>query len=107
MPDKINELLAVLDLPKEEQYLWVTIWIADNLPNAFQRGERCELSLADLAFRLRDAVVKKDRRDWDDAVVVVSNYCKQPIFLWPHYSQPIHWIIAALIAKELQNAKIS
>ena len=50
--DKTEELLAVLDLPKEEQEKWVAAHLGYNITF----GGLAHESLADLAFRLRDEV---------------------------------------------------
>jgi hypothetical protein len=89
-----EERLKVLDMNEDEQVDW--LWDRNILkPNE---------SLADLAFRLRDEAVKKDWMYWEIA-------CCQVWQATPHKynynpgrfgsrAKPIHWIIAALIAKE-------
>lgn len=109
-----DKLLAVLDMSEDEQYRWVsrstqqknfgyTIcpnW--DTLP--YQR-----MVLADLAFRLRDEVKYIHRCSFVRAAQLVYCHClnveKVPKddTLWRWFSReanPIHIIIAALIAKE-------
>jgi len=110
MSEKIDELLAVLDLPKNEQinYLYR------------ERGYDTDYdgSLADLAFRLRDEAGLKfpigakvvyeymEHRDagkWRNASIKASLeewYCCQE---WILYKPPIYFIIASLIAKELED----
>ena len=78
--------------------------------------------LADLAFRLRDEVAKvKDLSDifnptkltiaYFDAFMDICDYYKYPwsenegdVYTWIMYcAKPIHWIIAALIAKDKET----
>ena len=85
------QLLEVLNMGEDEQDRWCAI-------NTNRKGWE---HLADLAFRLRDEVIKEGL-DWDDALILVwkilgrsmkyQTFCK-------YYTKPIHWIIAALIAK--------
>lgn len=133
MNPKTKELLSVLDLSEEEQYRWVDTnveqegWEAP-ISKSFVSTE----SIADLAFRLRDEV--KDLPDfvfskawhlivakcmykynWGDkewkqnfeeftgSRDAVPNSTDREIFaLWD--SKPIHWIVTALIAKELEKS---
>lgn len=110
---KTEELLAVLDLPENEQWNWL---VKNNI-GGLAVGEVAHL--ADLAFRLRD-----------EAAIDWTNYCEAMTTIWAYWckstwadrktkgedkkhikyrkfwmlhSQPIHWIIAALIAKELKR----
>ena len=88
----IDELLAVLDMPEEEQEEWCR---DKTMPYRWRE------SLADLAFRLRDeAVVNQGEVAWHRAVVKVCDYMGKRIVWFKGYAQPIHWVIAALIAKE-------
>jgi len=91
-----EELLKVLDMSKEEQWVFCT-----------QNGRKTGESLADLAFRLRDEVKYIHRCSFVKAVLTVYWHCTecrrnpQDETLWRWFSreaQPIHWIIAALIA---------
>lgn len=98
------ELLAVLDMSEEEQKQW----LHDN----FLNREYYYPSLADLAFRLRDEAVLLDNFPWACAEVYnyAHNYKLGPnevpapttlMWIWfANQARPIHWIIAALIAKE-------
>jgi hypothetical protein len=123
--DKTKDLLAVLDLPEESQtpeeiqFQWSPLkaWVSKNVlkePDeriAFQKGY---ISLADLAFRLRDeAVIKygdKGQTPWTLATAIVWGHCTGPARdvsfgdWWLNEARPIHYIIAyiiaALIAKE-------
>ena len=106
---KTDKLLAVLDLPEEEQ-VW---WVFENV-SSYQNlcGEK---TLADLAFRLRDEWAGKlfsRRMSFPKGLKVVWKYkCKkhEAKIAFDYWlcliAQPIHWIIAALIVKELANGK--
>ncbi len=108
----MNDLLKVLDMSEEEQVSWLCNYIyhhekgADYWHNFLNR----HISLADLAFRLRDDLVKQApysmRYAWENALEEVYQYEKElnkegtDKAGWGlDWSQPIHWIIAALIAK--------
>lgn len=72
----------------------------------------CLPSLADVAFKMRDEIIKAGC-DWFEAVCEVIYYCEgqkyckecgrkhktKKSFNWHDDAQPIHWIIAVLIAK--------
>ncbi len=115
--EKIQELLAVLELPEDEQWEWA---LTNEHRNTYRE------SLGDLAFRLRDETVylkrleKRDSGDYNiehrlyrNAMVKVYDYLNntsifnritppQKYFIWwIETAKPIHWIIAALISKEL------
>lgn len=95
---KAEELLKVLDLPEDEQTQWMY-----ELQKSGKYGNydwRFHF-FADLAFRLRDETIEKDL-DWDDAMILVWEKLERPMkyqTFCKYYAQPIHWIIAALIAK--------
>ena len=97
----MNDLLKVLDMSKDEQgeYLFQKdIW----------KLEIQKESLADLAFRLRDEAVAKNHADFHNAIynimVKVEGDNKWATAFWGEcLAKPIHWIIAALIAKEQDN----
>ena len=98
---KIAELLAVLDMTKFEQKDWVR---HNSMPYLW-RG-----SLADLAFRLRDEVANGklkiangDTSAWYVGLQMVEGYLGESSAWLMHRSKPIHWIIAALIAKEFEG----
>lgn len=106
---KIDELLKVPNMPRQEQWDWLNKKFDDDTFHLCLGTPICitgEQELADLAFRLRDKV-RREKCHYDHAVYVVYNYCKllrrfENVFYWMSYhAQPIHWIIAALIAKEL------
>lgn len=111
-----DELLAVLDLSEEEQWIWlreVYYNTAEHPDNYYSD------TLADLAFRLRDEAIKNNSDAWakacwqihqcdslgeikypniyDTKVLMNSEY-------WVLTQKAIYWIItallAALIAKE-------
>ena len=103
MTTEIKELLAVLGLPEEEQRKLIWDWVYNEYPGweVFEAPQ----SLADLAFRLRD---KAGQGRFVDAIVEVfeflfgySDYKSVMMWLCSQECQPVHWIIAALIAKEL------
>lgn len=106
MSDKIKSFLAVLDLSEYAQREWV----GQRYGTVFDIGVR-RTSLADLAFSMRDEVAKKRSYHayWLQAINIVMedmskifgiNY-KNITNWWNCYSQPIHWIIVAKVAKEL------
>ena len=96
-----DELLKVLDMTARQQAEWVCFY------TDIHTGE----SLADLAFRMRDEV---DVVNLHDALVKVHDYCDRgadrmyvnnyngAINWFIHLAPPIHWIIAALLAKEME-----
>lgn len=102
---EVDKLLAVLNLTENspERYGWLLSTIREH--NAC-----CP---AELAFRLRDEVVKIWKNPpgywvWGEALKNV--YCKVTKREWDgiefrrwfvYESQPIHWVISSLIAKEL------
>ncbi len=94
----MNDLLKVLDMSEDEQYLWVKNW---QDKNCIKNRAMAFISLADLAFRLRDEVVTNQGEiAWHKAEVIVCEYMGKATCWISHYGQPIHWIIAALKAKE-------
>lgn len=156
---KIDELLAVLEMPEEKQRMqlsryitprpWLHTfterhidkptpkWIVEcrTCQNQWEflgynieqilaeenkiRQKECPNpkpiteSLATLAFRLRDEAVKKDSYIWTEACVnvfrkVCSDWDERSFDVWwQDNSRPIHWIIAALIAKELAGKEMA
>lgn len=99
---KIKELLAVLDISEDEQWWYL---VNQKLIPAQYR----QLHRADLAFRLRDEVLegKDGLRVWVAGMFdVYMKMTGSKLFNWKWAyikGQPIHWIIAALIAKELMK----
>lgn len=96
---KIDKLLAVLDMLTSEQYKWC---IANTDLYPYE-------SLADLAFWLRDEVLssKYGTLHWVSGmfdVYMKMTGSKLLNWKWGYIeAKPIHWIIAALIAKELEK----
>ncbi len=96
----MSELLKVLDMSEDEQLLWC----------AKNAGfDMLDATLADFAFRLRD--------EWSrfgafySAMLDVQEYLKIEKYtsrramsykFWAIQAQPIHWILASLIAKEAE-----
>lgn len=110
MSDKIKELLAVLDLPEDEQFLWVYEHITYEKYECHQCGgqDTSAETLADLAFRLRDEVCKVSCEDYYSGLEAVYNHRHAKKYIsfyafWTYQSKPIDMIIAALIAKELNK----
>jgi len=115
-----EELLSVLDMSKDEQIVWTKQYCEkekiDNtriIPHP-DLGEDYEIegSLADLAFRLRDEVVKDidiPLEIWASALrkVFLTEFKSGSkitiLSLFINCAKPIHWIIAALIAKEKED----
>lgn len=98
-----EKLLAVLDLPEGEQYKWVLL-------ESNAHDGLAKLCLADLAFRLRDEAAKESQSAWEQAVGEVKFHCCRDRADWQDMTgaywffsaaQPIHWIVAALIANTL------
>ena len=103
MSQKTKELLAVLDLPEGEQW----IWVSENYKDKFW-------SLADLAFRLRDEAANMRYSKLVSAMEKVAmksakaltSYDMEGFNEWfAMVAKPIHWIIAALISKELAKGE--
>ena len=117
MSDRIKELLKVLDLPEDDQLVFVNnLWQNRLIP------DECDLLpdingkittsihnrrvLADLAFRLRD---KADDTKMHNALYKIQQSrekCGVPTpqdyataFWGLYHAKPIHWIIAVLIAQ--------
>ena len=116
MKAKIKELLAVPDLTEEEQWAFLRKYVDP----VYEMGSYCpthrKMYLADLAFRLRDeanddvALLEGQRwvylahhyksEHWDDFKKTTS-FAESQCWFGYKEAQPIHWIIAALIAKKL------
>lgn len=104
MNPEIEKLLNVLDLKSTVKHQWLTKWIEENLPDKLGSWNRCEFSIADLAFQLRDEAVKISEIYWLKGKYEVAKI--------KHYkngftsdSCPTDWVIVALIAKELAKEK--
>jgi hypothetical protein len=108
-----EQLLKVLDLPEEEQQVWVSKNVLTD-PDERQMFYKGGISLAGLAFRMRDEVVD-DSGQFNKAQFKVFLYLHEDkswlqgrpfgdqqaycnIF-WREKAKPIHWIVAVLIAK--------
>jgi len=117
---QIDEILAMLELPEHDLFAKVLDLLAPDImvgANQYHYKGAPFCSLADLAFRLRDEVVALSNGYyiWLDGIGEVTNYmegevycetCKRPhktkaLVNWFEHAQPIHWIAAALIAKQL------
>lgn len=104
------DVLELLDMTEEEQEKWVR---NAGIIDVFPRVE----SLADLAFRMRDEIEFKQQHCWTKAIRIIHDECVgihpdvektswMAIYRWFfNYAQPIHWIVAALKAKELAKGK--
>ena len=94
----MNKLLKILDMTEEEQYRWAVGKYSKYLARYPQS------SLADLAFRLRDEAMSSS--NLRKALLDVHQKAEGPqnreqdYGFWFLRAKPIHWIIAALIAKE-------
>lgn len=111
--DKIKELLGVLDMDSDSQFWTIQKYLS---PEEAELYDTSEISLADLAFRLRDEVKSKHEKEWYRACFIVDEGLFNPnggrgYTEW-HGAEaehgilqrdPIHWIIAALITKELSK----
>ena len=104
MSKSIDKLFPVLEMPEERQLKWAQ----KNLMES--SSERWCTSLADLAFRLRDEAVNIRYSKLVSAMEKVAmksakaltSYDMEGFNEWfTMEAQPIDWIIAALIAKEL------
>lgn len=126
MTDPIKDLLAVLDLPEEEQKMWLALNLILRCEQANETGTaiypKAQLeSLADLAFRLtpdegyswdRAKILVWKERDCEIAQIMKECRASHSVLLkaaneWvsSNKSMPIDRIIAALIAKELAKEK--
>lgn len=113
MTERIKELLAVLGVSEDEQWGFLCSQkriqeICGNQLDVFCQKKYKRRVLADLAFRLRDETVYLRK------IEIVFEHCEgkirnhrnpsQKYFIWwIEQAKPIHWIIAALIAKELSR----
>lgn len=94
----MKDLLKILNMSEDEQEKWL-IEKAYKIPG---------VSLADLAFRLRNETMKQ-YEFWHSGEYAVQEYLIEngrPCIriVWP--TKPIQWIIAALIAKKLKGVTI-
>lgn len=94
---KIDKLLAVLDMPEDEQDDWCR---QNTMPYLWRD------SLADLAFQLRDEAVVEYPQEWQEGKRIVyesfTGHKTKLYDMWfANVAQSIHWIVASLITKEL------
>lgn len=121
---KIDELLAVLDMTKEEQFAFL-----ENYPDKTIDGHKVLIEgewrlpkncLPALAFRLRDEAKKKHNKEWYRACFIVFEKFFNPrggrefreyrVCEEEHEilcGKPIWWIITALKAKELAGKEMA
>lgn len=114
MSEKTQEFLKVLDLPDANSQIDALKPFISQEDWAALRANH--LSLADLAFRLRDEAVKRSISYWRDGqlevfdkVILVAEPVKYgfrwriaDIDMWfARYARPKHFIVAAFIAKDL------
>jgi hypothetical protein len=114
----MSELLKVLDMKDWEQHQWLEnyCWFHRKESKILADYHRecksgcCETSLNDLAFWLRDECECECPDEWERAKLEVYTYftggkcCAACCDRWfVNVAQPIHWIIAALIAMEMSN----
>lgn len=102
----VEKLLKTLDMPEKEQWKWLDKKFPGDL-HGCSKDYICEegrKDLADLAFRLRDE--GRDVSETYTAMLDVQNYVQKDCVRamdyrwWALHTKPIHWIIAALIAKQ-------
>ena len=104
------DIKVVLAMSEEEQYGWVCAKLCNKRDyKTICDLSSCKLSLADLAFQLRDEAVEKDAFEWMKACESIfeiacpkSQWSNYDIW-WQDYSQPIHWILTAMLAKEMSR----
>lgn len=111
---EINSLLELIDSPVVSQKIYlVATGIIKSGEDEVSGAAYLEESFADLAFRLRDGAIKTGVIDWVTVVCEVIEYCEgqkycskcgqkhktKKLFDWSADAQPIHWIVAALIAQ--------
>lgn len=115
MDTKIKELLAVLDLPEEEQIQFLVDYLESSTDQSYLPDQ-----LADLAFRLRDEVIKLENgsKFLLEAIVEIIGHkegraicptcgheqATRGFWEWRDKAQPIDHIVAALRAKEMASA---
>lgn len=92
-----SELLAVLAMPEKKQRAWL-------LANYFHQRMPRE-STAELTFRLRDEAMSNHKfysamLDVHQEVEGSADRSQDYVF-WAMRARPIHWVIAALLAKQL------
>lgn len=104
MNDK-QKLLAVLVLSEDDQWKFLIARqdiqeMCQSQLDEWSQPKYKRMVLADLAFRLRDEAVESlGEAAWHKTVVIVCGYMWKDTAWFKNYAKPIHWIIAALIAK--------
>ena len=116
---EVNALLEILGMPKDQQRRCLEVdgilKTAEDEKGAAYLTE----SLAETAFRMRDEVIKAGC-DWLQAVCEVIEYCEgiryckechqkrvtKNYFNWNDQAQPIHWIVATLIAEVRKEEEV-
>lgn len=104
---KQADLLKVLDMSEDFQWNFLVGHkgiqeMCQNQLDAFCQTKHKRRVLADLAFRLRDEVVEKDWVAWQIGSARVWGATHESEYnpgKFGNRAKPIHWIIAALIAK--------
>lgn len=112
MSKEIDKILAMLDLMEIEQLTFLNNYPDKTIDGCkvLVRGEwrLLKVNLPGLAFRLRDEAKSYNWNLWLDSTKEVwrsvHKYWTYEQF-WMAKSKPIHWIIAALIAKQLAKEK--
>lgn len=115
MSDKIKEFLAVLDMPESKQAEWLCkaeliepgahACIIDSRTEE-EKHAWIQAIFADLAFRLRDEVLSSENGTIKWVAGMFDVYMKMTgskllNWKWGYVkAEPIHWIIAALIARQ-------
>ncbi len=106
----MNDKLKVLDMSEEEQLEWlIEKGITDGSLARSQVTHKIvsrwiRIEFADLAFRFRDEAISNPYLH--DAMIDVHQAVEGPqdrkmnFIFWSMRAKPIHWILAALIAKE-------
>lgn len=101
-------ILELLDMTEEEQQGQIINWAYMNMDSAKYHAfvSKMPESLADLAFRLRDEILNSENGTIKWVAGMFDVYMKMTgskllNWKWGYIkAKPIHWIIAALIAKE-------
>ena len=105
MNKEIEQLLKVLKLDEADQDRWCEEHIS-----AYRNTDK---SLADLAFQMRDEIIKGNLTYWQRAMDIVflevsEDFWKEEheytrwtavLYWFSHVAKPIHFVIAVLIAE--------
>ena len=95
MTEQQEKILAVLDMSYDEQWEWLEKKYGGGAFHSFET----------LAWTLRNKAVTKNHADFHEAIydvmMKVEGCEKWATAFWGEcIAKPIHWIIAALLAKE-------